>query len=160
MPLRLSFESGPLAGIHIVTSARQIRLGRDPAQNDILLTNPKLSRKHAVIERSVRSGYSLEVMGSGPTKLNGDTISAVGGRSTVHPLSTGDRIDFGGIEVVIADAEAKLIVVMGAAAGREIALDGPIRIGSGRDCDLVLPDAGVAEEHFVVSSTPLGFRAE
>ena len=27
MPLRLSFESGPLAGIHIVTSAQTIRLG-------------------------------------------------------------------------------------------------------------------------------------
>ena len=160
MALRLSFESGPLAGIHIVTSAQQIRLGRDPAQNDILLTNPKVSRKHAVIERSVRGGYSLEVMGSGPTRLNGDPISAVGGRSTVHALSTGDRIDFGGIEVVVAEAEAKLIAVSGAAAGREIAIDGPARVGSGRDCDLVVPDAGVAAEHLVLHSTPLGFRAE
>ena len=31
MPLRLSFETGALAGIHIVTSAPTIRLGRDPA---------------------------------------------------------------------------------------------------------------------------------
>ena len=144
MPLRLSFESGPLAGIHIVTSAQQIRLGRDPAQNDILLTNPKVSRKHAVIERSVRGGYSLEVMGTGPTKLNGDAISSVGGRSTVHALSTGDKIDFGGIEVVVAEAEAKLIIVSGSSAGREVSIDGPIRIGSGRDCDLVLPDTCVA----------------
>lgn len=53
MPLRLSFESGPLAGIHIVTSSQTIRLGRDPGQNDILLTNPKVSRRHAVIERSI-----------------------------------------------------------------------------------------------------------
>src|SRR6476660_4286785 len=135
MPLRLSFESGPLAGIHLVTSAQQIRLGRDPAQNDILLTNPKVSRKHATIERSVRGGYSLEVMGSGPTKLNGDAISAVSGRSTVHALSTGDRIDFGGIEVAISEADAKLIVVSGSSAGREIAIDGPVRVGSGRDCD-------------------------
>lgn len=160
MPLRLSFESGPLAGIHIVTSAQQIRLGRDPAQNDILLTNPKVSRRHAVIERSVRGGFSLEVMGAGPTKLNGDAISGVGGRSTVHPLSTGDTIDFGGIEVVVAEAEAKLIAVSGAAAGKELSIDGPVRIGSGGDCDLVLPDAGVAEEHLVIHSTPLGFRAE
>ncbi|MBA3502761.1 MAG: FHA domain-containing protein, partial [Deltaproteobacteria bacterium] len=28
------------------------------------------------------------------------------------------------------------------------------------DCDLVLPDTGVAEEHLVIQSTPLGFRAE
>jgi thioredoxin reductase (NADPH) len=158
MPLRLSFESGPLAGIHIVTSAQQIRLGRDPAQNDILLTNPKVSRKHAVIERSVRGGYSLEVMGSGPTKLNGDQIASVGGRSTIHALSTGDRVDFGGIEVGVSEAEVKLIVVMGPGAGRELSIDGAVRIGSGRDCDLVL--SGIAEEHLVISSTPLGFRAE
>jgi pSer/pThr/pTyr-binding forkhead associated (FHA) protein/thioredoxin reductase/ferredoxin len=158
MPLRLSFESGPLAGIHIVTSAPQIRLGRDPAQNDILLTNPKVSRKHALIERSVRGGYSLEVMGSGPTKLNGDAIASVGGRSTIHALSTGDRIDFGGIEVVVSEAEVKLIVVMGPGAGRELSIDGAVRIGSSRDCDLVVP--GIAEEHLVISSTPLGFRAE
>ncbi len=160
MPLRLSFDSGPLAGIHIVTSAQQIRLGRDPAQNDILLTNPKVSRRHAMIERSVRGGYSLEVMGTGPTKLNGDPISSVGGRSTVHALSTGDRLDFGGIEVVVSEAQAKLVAVSGSAAGREIAIDGPARIGSGRDCDFVLSDPGVAEEHLIISSTPLGFRAE
>ena len=160
MPLRLSFESGPLAGIHIVTSAQQIRLGRDPAQNDILLTNPKVSRRHAVIERSVRGGYSLEVMGSGPTKINGDAISSIGGRSTVQALSTGDRIDFGGIEVVVSEAEAKLIVVSGDGAGRELSIDGPVRVGSGRDCDLVLFDAGIAEEHLIIQSTPLGFRAE
>ncbi len=160
MPLRLSFESGPLAGVHIVTSAPTIRLGRDPGANDILLTNPKVSRRHALIERSVRGGYSLEVMGAGPSKLNGDPISAIGGRSTVHMLSSGDRLDFGGVDLVVAEAEAKLIAVMGASAGREIAIDGPARIGSGRDCDLCLMDPGVAPEHIVITSTPLGFRAD
>jgi thioredoxin reductase (NADPH) len=160
MPLRLSFESGPLAGVHIVTSAPTIRLGRDPAANDILLTNPKVSRRHALIERSVRGGYSLEVMGAGPSKLNGDPIAAIGGRSTVHLLSSGDRLDFGGVDIVFAEAEAKLIAVSGASAGREIALDGPARIGSRRDCDLCLVDPGVADEHVVITSTPLGFRAD
>src|SRR6187402_2625256 len=160
MPLRLSFESGPLAGVHIVTSAPSIRLGRDPAANDILLTNPKVSRRHALIERSVRGGYALEVLGAGPTKLNGDTIAALGGRSTVHTLSSGDRLDFGGVELVVAEAEAKLIAVSGASAGRDFAIDGPARIGSSRNCELCLSDPGVAGEHVVITSTPLGFRAE
>src|SRR4051794_6876597 len=120
MPLRLSFDSGPLAGIHIVTSAQQIRLGRDPGQNDILLTNPKVSRKHAVIERSVRGGYSLEIMGSGPTKLNGDVIAAVSGRPAIYQLANGDRLDFGGIELGVAEAEVKFICVVGKSAGREV----------------------------------------
>ena len=160
MPLRLSFDSGPLAGIHIVTSAQTIRLGRDPGQNDILLTNQKVSRRHAVIERSVRGGYSLEVMGTGPSKLNGDPISAVAGRPAIQQLANGDRLDFGGIELVVAEAEVKFIAVLGASAGREFSIDGPARIGSGQDCDLVLSDPGVAEEHIVITSTPLGFRAD
>ncbi|MBS1119267.1 MAG: modulated efflux pump with fused ATPase and integral rane subunit, partial [Deltaproteobacteria bacterium] len=160
MPLRLSFDSGPLAGIHIVTSAQSIRLGRDPGQNDILLTNPKVSRRHAVIERSVRGGYSLEVMGTGPSKLNGDPISAIAGRPAIHQLSTGDRLDFGGIELGVAEAEVKFIAVSGNSAGREFSIDGPARIGSSQDCDLVLNDPGVAEEHVIITSTPLGFRAD
>ena len=127
MPLRLSFETGTLAGIHIVTSAPIIRLGRDPQTNDILLTNPKVSRKHAVIERSVRGGYSLEVLGTGPSQLNGDPVAAVAGRPTVHPLSTGDRLAFGGIELTVSEATVKLIAVSGPSAGRELAVDGTVR---------------------------------
>jgi len=160
MPLRLSFDSGPLAGIHIVTSAQQIRLGRDPGQNDILLTNPKVSRKHAVIERSVRGGYSLEVMGTGPSTLNGDPIAAVQGRPVIQQLANGDRLNFGGIELGVAEAEVKFIVVSGGSVGKEVSIDGPARIGSGAHCDLVLADNNVANEHVVITSTPLGFRAD
>jgi pSer/pThr/pTyr-binding forkhead associated (FHA) protein/thioredoxin reductase/ferredoxin len=160
MPLRLSFDTGALAGIHIVTSAPTIRLGRDPQANDILLTNPKVSRRHAVIERSVRGGYSLEVLGTGPSELNGDPIAAVAGRSTVHALTTGDQLAFGGIELTVSEATVKLIAVSGPSAGRELAIDGTVRVGSGRDCDFVLDDGAASPEHLVIVSTPLGFRAE
>lgn len=160
MPLRLSFDTGALAGIHIVTSAPTIRLGRDPQANDILLTNPKVSRKHAVIERSVRGGYSLEVLGTGPSQLNGDPVAAVAGRPTVHPLSTGDRLEFGGVELTVSEATVKLIAVSGPSAGRELAVDGTVRVGSGRHCDFVLDDPAAGPEHLVIVSTPLGFRAE
>ena len=129
MALRLSFESGSLAGTHIVTAAPKLRLGRDPQQNDLLLTDPKVSRRHAIIERSVRGGYSLEILGSGPSTLNGDSIAALGGRSAVHGLSTGDRLGFGAIHVVIAEAEVRLIVVSGSSAGREIFLGETTRVG-------------------------------
>jgi len=160
MPLRLSFETGALAGIHIVTSAPTIRLGRDPQANDILLTNPKVSRRHAVIERSVRGGYSLEVLGTGPSLLNGDPVAAVGGRPTVHSLSTGDQLAFGGVELTVSEATVKLIAVSGPSAGRELVLDGTVRVGSGHDCDFVLSDRTALPEHLAIVSTPLGFRAE
>jgi thioredoxin reductase (NADPH) len=160
MPLRLSFDSGALAGIHIVTSAPMIRLGRDPQSNDILLSNPKVSRKHAVIERSVRGGYALQVLGTGPSTLNGDPVAAIAGRNTVHSLSTGDRLSFGGIEITVSEATVKLICVSGPTAGRELVLDGSVRVGSGHDCEFVLDDRQVAPEHLVITSTPLGFRAE
>jgi len=160
MPLRLAFETGALAGIHIVTAATTIRLGRDPQQNDILLTNPKVSRRHAILEKSVRGGYSLEIIGSGPSKLNGDAIVAIAGRPTVHAITSGDRVDFGGVEFQLNEADVKLMVVSGPAAGREMLLTGNARIGRGGDCDLVLMDPGLAEEHLVISATPLGFRAD
>ena len=160
MPLRLSFETGQLAGIHVLTSTPTLRLGRDPQANDILLTNPKVSRRHAVIMRSVRGGYALEVLGSGPSRLNGDVIAAIAGRATIHPLSTGDHLDFGGVELTVSEATVKLIAVSGPSAGRELVIDGTVRIGRGGDCDLVLDDREVDPEHLVLTSTPLGFRAE
>ena len=160
MPLRLAFETGALAGIHIVTASPSIRLGRDPAQNDILLTNPKVSRKHAVLEKSVRGGYSIEIIGTGPSKLNGDAIVAIAGRPTVQAVNSGDRVDFGGVEFQICEADVKLIVVSGPAAGRELLLQGAVRIGRGGDCDLVLADPQIADEHLVISAAALGFRAD
>ncbi|HEX2690402.1 MAG TPA: FHA domain-containing protein, partial [Kofleriaceae bacterium] len=160
MPLRLSFDTGALAGIHIVTSAQTIRLGRDPQLCDILLTHPKASRRQAVIERSVRGGYSLEVLGTGPSQLNGDPVAAIGGRPTVHPLSSGDRLAFSGVEFTVSEATVKLIAVSGPSAGRELVIDGTVRVGSGGDCDFVIADRAVEYEHLAIVSTPLGFRAE
>ncbi|MGE0551199.1 MAG: FHA domain-containing protein [Kofleriaceae bacterium] len=159
MAVRLSFESGSLAGTHIITAASRLRLGRDPQLNDLLLTDPKVSRKHALIERSVRGGYAVEVLGAGHSTINGDPIAALGGRSTVHPLSTGDRLAFGDIRFDFAEADVKLMAVSGPSAGREIFLGETVRVGSGQDCDLVLEDPAVSAEHLVVTSTPLGFRA-
>lgn len=160
MPLRLSFDTGALAGIHIVTAAKSIRLGRDPAQNDILLTNPKVSRRHALLERSIRGGYSIEIVGNGPTKLNGDPVVPIAGRPTVQALGNGDHVELGGVEFSVAECQVRLMCTTGVAAGREILLDGEARIGSGGDCDLVIAEPGVEELHLEISSTPLGLKAD
>jgi predicted CXXCH cytochrome family protein len=159
MPIRLSFDSGALAGVRIVSSAKAIRLGRDPAQNDILLTNPHVSRRHVVITRMV-NGWMLEVVGSGPTKLNGDPFQALTKGPAAHLLQSGDRIDVGGVELVAHECLAKLIVVAGPNAGREIALDGGTTVGASGDCSLVLDDRTVAPLHLDIQATPLGFKCE
>ena len=151
MSIRLSFDTGALAGIHIVTAAKSIRLGRDPAQNDILLTNPKVSRRHALLEKSIRGGYSIEIVGNGPTKLNGDPVVPIAGRPTVQALGNGDHVELGGVEFSVAECEVRLICTTGAAAGKEILLDGPATIGSGGDCDLVVADPGVGDEHLEIN---------
>ena len=154
MALKLSFETGALAGIHIVTASATVRLGRDPQANDILLTHPKVSRRHAVIERSMRGGYALDLLGSGPSKLNGD-VAAQG----QMPLTSGDRLEFGGVELAVTEVDVKLIVVSG--ANKQIALEQrAVRIGRDASCDLVIEDSAVSEEHFTITSTPLGFRCD
>src|SRR5574337_2096918 len=117
MPLRLSFENGPLAGVHVVTAATLIRLGRDPEVNDIVLTSPTSSRRHAMLERSVVGGYSIQVLSSGQSTLNGDPLVSVGGRPTVASLASGDRVDLGGVQFVVDECEVKLICVAGPSVG-------------------------------------------
>jgi pSer/pThr/pTyr-binding forkhead associated (FHA) protein/thioredoxin reductase/ferredoxin len=159
MPLRLTFETGPLAGAHVVSSTRLIRLGRDPEQNDLVLATPTASRRHAVIERSLYGRYTLEIVGSGPSKINGDPLVQVAGRPTIHQLASGDRVELGGIVFEFAEAQVKLMCVSGKAAGRELVLDGPARIGSESDCDLVIDDSDVAPIHLEIESTVFGFKA-
>ena len=89
MALRLSFESGALAGIHIVTASPSVRLGRDPQTNDILLTHPKVSRRHAVLVRkgshfTVRDASSLN-----GTYLRGERID------DEAELEDGDELQIG-----------------------------------------------------------------
>src|SRR5262249_452388 len=68
--------------------------------------------------------------------------------------------DFGGVEFQVSEADVKLMVVSGPAAGRELLLTGNARIGRGGDCDLVLMDPGISPEHLVITAAPLGFRAD
>jgi pSer/pThr/pTyr-binding forkhead associated (FHA) protein/thioredoxin reductase/ferredoxin len=159
MAIRLTFENGALAGTHVVTAAQLIRLGREPAANDILLTAPQVSRRHAAIERSVLGNHTVMLTGNGPSKFNGDPFTLLNGRPNVQMLATGDRLDLGGIEIGFAECEAKLICIAGPSAGREIVLvDDTARIGRDTECSLVLDDPRVAAHHLDVTVTPLGFK--
>ena len=159
MPLRLSFETGNLAGVNLITGAKTVRIGRDPQQSDLVLSAPGVSRRHAILERSARGGYTIEIVGNGPSSLNGDAIVAIAGRPPAQMLSRGDRVDIGGVEFKVTEAEVRVICTAGPAVGRELLLGGPATIGSGGDCDLVIAAPDVVEKHIEIAATPLGFRA-
>jgi pSer/pThr/pTyr-binding forkhead associated (FHA) protein/thioredoxin reductase/formate hydrogenlyase subunit 6/NADH:ubiquinone oxidoreductase subunit I len=158
MAIELSFETGGLAGTKIVTAANLIRFGREPQANDILLTSPMVSRRHALIERSVLGSHTLTVIGAGPSKFNDDPIVIVNNRPVAHVLASGDRLDFGGVQLRFAEAQIKVICVEGRAAGRELVLSDDATIGSDSECALVLDDPGVAPAHLSIEVTPLGFK--
>ncbi len=159
MTFQLRFETGSLAGTQIVTAAPAIRLGREREHNDIILSNPEASRRHAVLNTSLRGSF-LEITGAGPAELNRTPVVRAGDRNPLFFLTSGDRVNLGGVEFVYEKVTAKLIVVSGPAAGRSLALTGAARIGAGGDCDLILTAPGVAARHVLISATPWGFRAE
>ncbi len=159
MTFQLRFETGSLAGTQIVTAAPVIRLGREREHNDILLSNPEASRRHAVLNTGLRGSW-LEIIGAGPGEINHSAITRSGDDKPLFFLTSGDRVNLGGVEFVYETVAARLIVVSGPAAGRALTLHGPARIGAGGDCDLILTAPGVLARHLVINATPWGFRAE
>jgi pSer/pThr/pTyr-binding forkhead associated (FHA) protein/thioredoxin reductase/ferredoxin len=158
MAIQLSFDTGALAGTNIVTSAKLIRFGRDPQANDIVLTAPMVSRRHAAIERSVLGTHTMVVLGAGPTSFNGDPIVLLNNRPSAHVLASGDRFELGGVQIRFAECVIKLICTVGPSAGRELMLTDDVVIGRDPECALVLDDPRVSPEHFKLEVTPLGFK--
>lgn len=159
MTFQLRFETGSLAGTQIVTAAPAIRLGREREHNDIILSNPEASRRHAVLNTGPRGSF-LEITGAGPGEINRTPIARSGNGNPMFFLTSGDRVNLGGVEFVYEMVTAKLIVVSGPAAGRSLTLNGAARIGAGGDCDLILTAPGVIARHLVINASPWGFRAE
>lgn len=152
MALQILFESGADAGTAIVTAAREVRIGRHP-NSDIVLLDELVSATHAVV-RLGPGGYTIELKGRTSRKNGG-----VAAQDTTHALAAGDRFTFGGTDVRLSVVSVELRVMTGVFAGRAKALDGSVAIGGAPSADLVLADPTVAAEHVVVEVTPLGFRA-
>lgn len=150
--IRLLFQSGPLAGREIATGAAEIRLGRDPAHNDVTIDDPMASARHCVLRRSPRGAYLLEDLRS----TNGTYVN--GRRITTEYLAPGDRFGIGATEIEVGDGRPRLLVVGGPRAGREVPVGAdPISIGRAPDNDLVFDDPDVSAHHCVLVVHPTGF---
>ncbi|MCH7706061.1 MAG: FHA domain-containing protein [Chloroflexi bacterium] len=89
----LVVQSGPDAGVSFNLSQDEITIGRDP-ECQVQLTDPTVSRQHAVIRRH-GDEYTVHDLGSsGGTQVDGESLTGVG-------LSAGDVIAIGRTEIVL-----------------------------------------------------------
>ncbi|MFN0061025.1 MAG: sigma 54-interacting transcriptional regulator [Myxococcaceae bacterium] len=99
--------AGPDKGRKVRTLDSLVRVGTDPS-NDLVLSDPTISRRHAEIERTERGLILRDVGSRNGTVLDGRTIVAAF-------LKPGDKVLLGKTRIVIKrDAEATDIEVLGA----------------------------------------------
>ena len=97
-PWRLSFESGPLKGQRFPLGEK-LTIGR-ALDNDLVLTDTQVSRKHTVIERK-GAGYQVSDLGSGNgTLVNGVMIHQATG------LKPGDALQIGETRLMVVGPAA------------------------------------------------------
>lgn len=88
----LTLLTGPVAGALFPLDAPTVRIGRAPdGQNEVVIPEPCVSRKHARVDRLEPGRYRVEDLGSrNGTFVNGDRLRAP------RELAHGDRLQLGG----------------------------------------------------------------
>ena len=81
---------------------RPIRIGREAANNDIVLRDAYVSRRHAQIEMRGRSFWIVDLQSSNGTFLNGIRLDAQNGMAAA--LRDGDRVLIGTRDLVVRAA--------------------------------------------------------
>jgi len=93
----LKITKGTQAGTYFDLAARPLSVGRDPSR-DIQITDPKVSRKHAIIRRS-DAGYMISLTKAlSPVLLDGRAVESEA------MLSDGVRLTIGDTDLVFHDA--------------------------------------------------------
>ncbi len=154
-------ERGALISEHALFEG-QLTLGRT-ADNDIVLPSNTVSRHHATLfmegltayveDAASANGVSVnDTRISAPTPVHEGTVVRVGEYHVYLERATGKlRPSQAGINTAIVtpdQAHAKLVVVAGPQAGREMLLFDPIVcIGRTDENDVTLPDVSVSRHH-------------
>lgn len=94
-PLRLVPATGP----PVEVQGERVLVGRDPAA-DVVLNDPSISRRHAVIERRGVFWVVLDQQSANGTWIDGRRV-------TEAALKTGQRLRLGAVEFTVAGAEPK-----------------------------------------------------
>lgn len=125
--MRLVAEGGPYDGRVFEVTGAELSVGR-AVDNDIVLDDPSLSRKHAKLHRRGPAELEVEDLGSS----NGSFVnSRKVGRGTIHP---GDTVRFGelgfrvegdtqhGTSAVVAELPRTQVLALGGAAAATLIL--------------------------------------
>jgi pSer/pThr/pTyr-binding forkhead associated (FHA) protein len=121
--MRLGAISGPHTG-RIVEVHGELSVGRDPGCL-LRLDDPKVSRRHATLERSV-GGISIRDEGSlNGTWVNDDRIAGT------RALALGDRVRIGGSEFIVDDAGDDGLPSGATTTAEPIATGETVLVGSG-----------------------------
>lgn len=89
-------SDGPLRGKALVVDGDELVLGRRES-SDLVLSDPHVSRSHAVIRRQSGAVWVEDLGSTGGTFVNGEQISGA------HAINHGDVIRFGTVEVRYED---------------------------------------------------------
>jgi pSer/pThr/pTyr-binding forkhead associated (FHA) protein len=96
LPMLVVTSEGPLRGRVLVIDADELVLGRRES-SDLVLSDPHVSRSHAVIRRQSGAVWVEDLGSTGGTHVNGEQIAGA------HAIKHGDTIRFGTVEVRYED---------------------------------------------------------
>lgn len=101
----ISVRSGPDAGAVYQLLPPRVSIGRDPASNNVVVNDPKVSRNAAVIEFSPEDISILDVSGRAKLSVNGETGERLS-------IKGGDLIRIGDSELAFVVEALQLPVVV------------------------------------------------
>jgi pSer/pThr/pTyr-binding forkhead associated (FHA) protein len=94
-------SEGPLRGRVLVVDDDELVLGRRET-SDLVLSDPHVSRSHAVIRRQSGAVWVEDLGSTGGTFVNGDQIASA------HAINHGDLVRFGTIEARYEDRASQV----------------------------------------------------
>jgi pSer/pThr/pTyr-binding forkhead associated (FHA) protein len=101
LPMLVVTSEGPLRGHVLVIDDDELVLGRR-ASSDLVLSDPHVSRSHAVIRRQSGAVWVEDLGSTGGTFVNGEQIASA------HAINHGDLVRFGTVEVRYEDRASQV----------------------------------------------------
>lgn len=141
--------------IHVDPPAR---IGRD-ADNDVKLTDPEASRRHALIEIQDGNLVVSDLGSSNGTWVDERRIAGPTILSPGNQLRIGDTI-FELLPVISTPAQPpaiRLVTTGGRGSGKTYAIGERSTLGRANDVEVLIPDPEVSHHHAVIEKGPHGY---